>query len=110
MEHGNQQSLIKQTQGSPELLTQASLPSQFQGVEPSPQHKVLFEPCRESSKCCSHIVPGHYSTGFTFATNKAVAFFRNSSLLIVVLSFLSCSARSMAKAKQSGPNLEPASR
>lgn len=55
MEHGNQQSLIKQTQGSPELHTQASLPSQFQGVEPSPQHKVLFEPCRESSKCCSHL-------------------------------------------------------
>lgn len=54
--------------------------------------------------------PRPYSTGFTFATNKAVAFFRNSSRLMELPSFLSCSARSMARARPSGPSLEPASR
>lgn len=113
-EHGKEENLIGQTRSlytAPEQPLPARHPAQRRGPKP-PLHERLCTGHLRGSKRTQTVLlpPGHYSMGFTLATNKAVAFFRNSSLLMEVPSFLSCSARSMARARPSGPSLEPASR
>lgn len=99
-EHGNWESLV----------------GQARALQPAPSQRPVLTiqlgggPAGPAVAAASAAPTRDHSTGFTFAMNRAVAFLRNSSLLMEEPSFLSCSAWSMASASLSGPSLEPASR